>query len=250
MMKTIKVTGDVVDNNTGKFYQFFGMDSTSPNMIDDVLNDGSNDDVEVIINSGGGDVFAGSEIYSMLRNYAGNVTVNITGIAASAASVIAMAGNTINMSPTAQMMIHKAWSYQEGNADDHDHEAKVLASIDQSIVNAYVDRTGIDRDTILQMMQNETWMTAQNAVDKGFADKIMFHDDEQLQVANALGHILPKKDAVKKFMTMIAEFKDSEKPTPAIKDQHKDNKEKPTPSLRDQKLAILFGRKDDDNANN
>lgn len=249
-MKKIKVTGDVVDNNTGKFYQWFGMDATSPNMIDDVLNDGSNDSVEVIINSGGGDVFAGSEIYSMLRNYAGEVTVNITGIAASAASVIAMAGNTINMSPTAQMMIHKAWSYQEGNADDHDHEAKVLASIDQSIVNSYVDRTGIERNTILQMMQNETWMTAQDAVNKGFADNIMFHNDSQLQVANSLGHTLPKKDAVKKFMTMIAEFKDSEKPTPAIKDQIKDNKEQPTPSLRDQKLAILFGRKDDDNANN
>lgn len=248
-MKMIKITGDVVDNNTGKFYQWFGMDATSPNMVDDVLNDGNNDSVEVIINSGGGDVFAGSEIYSMLRNYASDVTVNITGIAASAASVIAMAGNTINMSPTAQMMIHKAWSYQEGNADDHDHEAKVLATIDQSIVNAYVDRTGMDRNTILQMMQNETWMTAQNAVDKGFADKIMFHNDGQLQVANSLGHTLPKKDAVKKFMTMIAEFKDSEKPTPAIRNQIKDNEEKSTPSLRDQKLAILFG-KDDGNANN
>lgn len=248
-MKTVKITGDIVDNNTARFYQWFGMDATSPTAIDEILNNGNTDPVEVIINSGGGDVFAGSEIYSMLRNYAGDVTVNIMGIAASAASVIAMAGNTVNMSPTAQMMIHKAWSYQEGNADDHNHESQVLASIDSSLVNAYVDKTGIDRNNILQMMQNETWMTAQDAVDKGFADKIMFQDDKQLQIANSLGHTLPKKDAVKKFMTMIAEFKDSEKPTPAIKNQIKDNKEKSTPSLRDQKLAILFG-KDDGNVNN
>ncbi len=227
-MKTVKITGDIVDNNTARFYQWFGMDATSPAVIDEILNDGNTDPVEVVINSGGGDVFAGSEIYSMLRNYAGDVTVNIMGIAASAA----------------QMMIHKAWSYQEGNADDHNHESQVLASIDNSLVNAYVDKTGIDRNNILQMMQNETWMTAQDAVDKGFADKIMFQDDKQLQIANSLGHTLPKKDAGKKFMTRIAEFKDSEKPTPAIKNQIKDNEEKSAPSLRDQKLAILFGKDD------
>ncbi|MCC4486304.1 head maturation protease, ClpP-related [Limosilactobacillus reuteri] len=248
-MKKVKITGDIVDNSTARFYQWFGMDATSPAEIDGILNDGNIDPVEVVINSGGGDVFAGSEIYSMLRSYAGNVTVNIMGIAASAASVIAMAGNTVNMSPTAQMMIHKAWSYQQGNADDHNHEAQVLSSIDDSLVNAYVAKTGINRADILQMMQNETWMTAQNAVDKGFADNIMFQDDKQLQIANSLGHTLPKKDAVKKFMTMITEFKDSEKPTSVIKNQTIDNEERSTPSLRDQKLAILFGKEDEKNGN-
>ena len=250
-MKKMTINGDIVDDDTAWMYDFFGMSCTSPKYVRDVLQNSDDDetiteDLTVDISSGGGDVFAGSEIYTLLRNYEGKVVVNVYGMAASAASVIAMAGDEVNMSPTAQMMIHKAWSVQQGNADDHEHEAKVLDSIDQSIVNAYVDKTGIKRNDILQMMQNETWMSAQEAVDKGFADGIMFHNDDDdedntdnhddvLQVAAAT-HSIPKKDAVKKFM-MLLQSNNIEKPS---KKQF-NKSDKPT-SLYNKKLALLLNK--------
>lgn len=250
-MKKMTINGDIVDDDTAWMYDFFGMSCTSPKRVRDVLQNSDDDetipeDLTVDISSGGGDVFAGSEIYTLLRNYEGKVVVNVYGMAASAASVIAMAGDEVNMSPTAQMMIHKAWSVQQGNADDHEHEAKVLDSIDQSIVNSYVDKTGLKRDAILQMMQNETWMSAQEAVDKGFADGIMFHNDDDdedntdnyddaLQVAAAT-HSIPKKDAVKKFMMLLQSnnIKKSSK-------KQFNKSDKPT-SLYDKKLALLLNK--------
>lgn len=250
-MKKMTINGDIVDDDTAWMYNFFGMSCTSPKSVRDVLQDSDDDettpeDLTVDISSGGGDVFAGSEIYTLLRNYEGKVVVNVYGMAASAASVIAMAGDEVNMSPTAQMMIHKAWSVQQGNADDHEHEAKVLDSIDQSIVSAYFDKTGLKRDAILQMMQNETWMSAQEAVDKGFADGIMFHNDDDeddtddhedaLQVAAAT-HSIPKKDAVKKFMMLLH----SDKAKETVKKQQNNSQNKPT-SLYDKKLALLLNK--------
>ena len=245
------INGDIVDDDTAWMYDFFGMSCTSPKHVRDVLQNSDDDetipeDLTVDISSGGGDVFAGSEIYTLLRNYEGKVVVNVYGMAASAASVIAMAGDEVNMSPTAQMMIHKSWSVQQGNADDHEHEAKVLDSIDQSIVNAYVDKTGLKRDAVLQMMQNETWMSAQEAVDKGFADGIMFHNDDDdedntdnrddaLQVAAAT-HSIPEKGAVKKFMMLLQSnnIKKSSK-------KQFNKSDKPT-SLYDKKLALLLNK--------
>lgn len=273
MTKKIKITGDIVDNDTALMYDFFGMSCTSPNAVNAVLDDDDTDidtdisdpdvdpddveDVVVDITSNGGDVYAGSEIYTALRRYKGHVTVNILGLAASAASVIAMAGNTVNMSPTAQMMIHKAWSVTQGNADDHEHEAEILDGIDQSIVNAYVDKTGLDRNKILQMMQNETWMTAQDAVSKGFADGIMFHNDDDddvddpdgddesfddaLQVA-ASAHSIPAKDSVKKFMMMLKQnnLDASTLTKPTKKLTNKFKKTTKTASLYQEKLDLLL----------
>ncbi|QRA38487.1 Clp protease ClpP [Lactiplantibacillus plantarum] len=184
MTKKVMIKGDIVDDQTAGFYQFFGMPAVSPSGVADILNDDDDDDdgddeaLEVDIASNGGDVFAASEIYTMLKNYAGNVTVNIQGLAASAASVVAMAGDHINISPTAQIMIHKAWSQPAGNADDLEHEASILNGIDQSIASAYEAKTGMDQADLLQLMANETWLTASDAVDKGFADEIMFANDQ------------------------------------------------------------------------
>ena len=164
-MTKINVKGAVVSNDDADIYDWLGYDCVSPNMVEDVLNN-SDGDVEVDIASGGGSVFAASEIYTMLKAYSGKVVVNIQGLAASAASVIAMAGDEINMSPTSQMMIHKASTVSWGNADDLTHDSKMLDVTDQSIVNAYEAKTGMDRNDILQLMSNETWMTAQYAVDK------------------------------------------------------------------------------------
>lgn len=242
--KKVMIKGDIVDDQTAAFYQFFGMPAVSPSGVADALNsDDPSSDVEVDIASNGGDVFAASEIYTLLKAYQGNVTVNIQGLAASAASVISMAGDKVNISPTAQIMIHKAWSQPAGNADDLNHEADILNGIDQSIASAYEAKTGMKQSDLLQLMSNETWLTAQDAVDKGFADEIMFTDDKQLQPVNAISHI-PPKSAVNKLLNLIYKA-DKAKPTPPGKpkegEENKTNDSQPT---LNSKLAILFGKKE------
>ena len=130
-------------------------------------------DIVVYINSPGGDVFAGSQIYSMLIEHKGDVTVKIDGIAASAASVIAMAGTKVLMSPMAYMMIHNAWSVATGNKEDMRHEADVLEEIDAGIRTAYQIKTGLSDRKLKEMMEAETWMSARTAVTLGFADGLM-----------------------------------------------------------------------------
>lgn len=236
MTKQVMIKSDIVDDQTAAFYQFFGMPAVSPSGVADVLNDGDgNEDVEVDVASNGGDVFAASEIYTMLKAYQGNVTINIQGLAASAASVISMAGDQVNISPTAQIMIHKAWSQPAGNADDLEHEASILNGIDQSIASAYEAKTGMKQSDLLQLMSNETWLTAQDAVDKGFADEIMFVDDKRLQPVNAISHI-PPKSAVNKLINLLYKADISEKPVPP----KAKNIEEPKPTLKDEKLAILL----------
>jgi ATP-dependent Clp protease protease subunit len=242
MMTQIKVKGAVVSNDDAEIYNWLGYDCVSPNQVEDALNS-ANDDVEVDIASGGGSVFAASEIYTMLKAYSGKVVVNIQGLAASAASVIAMAGDEINMSPTAQMMIHKASTISMGNSDDFAHDSKMLDVTDQSIVNAYEQKTGMNRDDILQLMANETWMTAQDAVDKGFADNVSTGETKAPQLVNAVGSVpIMSNTAISKIKNLMAKARDA-KPEKQV-ETPVNKQEKPTPSIRDQKLAILFGKKD------
>lgn len=237
-MTKINVKGAVVSNDDAEIYDWLGYDNISPNQVEKALNS-SDGDVEVDIASGGGSVFAASEIYSMLKNYSGKVVVNIQGLAASAASVIAMAGDEVNMSPTSQMMIHKASTVSVGNADDFAHDSKMLDVTDQSIVNAYEAKTGMDRDDILQLMANETWMTAQDAVDKGFADNIST-GSAQPQVVNAIGTPALSNEAISKVKTLLAKVR-SAKPDNKVETPVDKKEEQPAPSLKDQKLAILLG---------
>lgn len=234
-MTKIKVKGAVVSNDDAEIYDWLGYDCVSPSEVEDVLDNASGD-VEVDVASGGGSVFAASEIYTMLKNYSGKVVVNIQGLAASAASVIAMAGDEVNMSPTSQMMIHKASTISRGNADDLAHDSKMMDVADQSIVNAYEAKTGMNRDDILQLMANETWMTAQDAVDKGFADSVST-GSETPQLVNSIGNQpILNSAAIAKIKTVLAKARDAKPENKA-----ETPVEKPTPSLKDQKLAILLG---------
>lgn len=135
-------------------------------------------DVTVYINSPGGDVMAGAEIYTALREHStqgrGRVTVKVSGIAASAASIVAMAGDEILMSPVAYMMIHNPWTSLAGNAKDLRHQADVLDVIGEGLLNAYQQRTGKGRDELAAMLEAETYMSAQTCVDEGFADGILY----------------------------------------------------------------------------
>ena len=173
-MKVIPIKGTIVSNNDSWIYDWFGWDYTAPK---NVALPETGEDIEVHINSGGGDVYAGSEIYTALRSYSGKVVVKIVGIAASAASVIAMAGDEVEISPTAQIMIHNVSSNVSGDHNALLHEAEVLEGFNKSIANAYIYETGKALDDLLSLMNKTTWFDAESAVNQGFADKIMFAEE-------------------------------------------------------------------------
>lgn len=151
---------------------FWG-DEITPQMFRDELyaEDG---DITLWINSPGGNVFAAAEIYTMIRDYPGSVTVRIASIAASAASVVAMAGNLVQMSPTALLMIHDPSTIAMGNTKDMEKAIITLNEVKESIINAYAAKTGLSRNRISKLMSDETWLNAKKAVELGFADEILF----------------------------------------------------------------------------
>lgn len=153
-------------------------DDITPKQFKEELNN-SEGDVTVWLNSPGGDVFAASQIYNMLKEYKGKVTVKIDGIAASAASVIAMAGVEILMSPVAMMMIHNPSTVIFGETTDLLSGIDMLSEVKEGIINAYEQKTGLSRSKISKMMDAETWFSAKKAVELGFADKVLYEDTEE-----------------------------------------------------------------------
>jgi len=131
-------------------------------------------DITIWINSPGGDVFAASQIYNMLMDYKGNVTVKIDGIAASAASVIAMAGGAVLMSPVSMFMIHNPMTIAIGDTEEMEKAIAMLSEVKESIINAYELKSGLSRARISHLMDAESWFNAKKAVELGFADDILF----------------------------------------------------------------------------
>ena len=147
-------------------------DDVSPQVFQDELNE-SQDPIDLWLNSPGGDCVAASRIYTMLMNYPDNVNVKIDGIAASAASVIAMAGTKVSMVPTAMIMIHNPLTIVGGQKEDLDQAAQMLAETKESIINAYELKTNLPREKISSMMDDETWMNVNKAIELGFADDML-----------------------------------------------------------------------------
>ena len=168
----ISIRGPIVSSNQHRFYQFYGMEATSPRSVADALAKGNGERAEVEINSGGGEIFAASEIYTALRNYAGGVIVRIVGLAASAASIIAMAGES-EMTPTGMMMIHNVQTEASGDYRQMEHTAGTLRDANHAIISAYVTKTGRPEAEIAAMMDAETWITAERAVELGLVDRVM-----------------------------------------------------------------------------
>ncbi len=135
-------------------------------------------DITVWINSPGGDCVAASQIYSMLMDYKGAVTVKIDGIAASAASVIAMAGTTVLMAPTALMMVHNPLTVAIGDSEEMKKAIAMLDEVKESIINAYEIKTGLSRARLSHLMDAETWLSAHKAMELGFADDLLFTAQE------------------------------------------------------------------------
>ena len=169
-MRTLFLNGEISDET------WYG-DEVTPRLFKDELESGSGP-IFVWINSPGGDVFAAAQIYNMLMDYPYDVTVKIDGLAASAASVIAMAGTTVEMSPVAMMMIHNPATIAIGDCEEMKKAVKMLDEVKESIMNAYEIKTGLARDKISKLMDAESWFNAKKAVELGFADKILFSDGQ------------------------------------------------------------------------
>jgi ATP-dependent Clp endopeptidase proteolytic subunit ClpP len=157
---------------------FFG-GITAKQFADDLNALGKIDRINVRINSPGGDVFQGLAIYNTLKRHPANVVVDIDGMALSIASIIAMAGNTINMAKNAMFMIHDPWGFTGGTAEDFRKQADLLDQVKENLVNTYVDKTGMDSGQINLLMSEETWMQAEEAKRLGFISNIT----EELQMA-------------------------------------------------------------------
>lgn len=191
MPKRIKMKGPLIPNNSQEVYDYYGLEAVSAKSITDSFPE-DHSDIVLEVNSNGGLVTVGSEIYTALKSYPGNVTVEVTGMAASAASVAIMGADKVLISPTAQIMIHKAlYGYVSGNSDDLDKASNALKSSDQAIVNAYVAKTGLEESVIIDMMKNETFMSAEEAVEKGFADEVMSFEGREVVASFGTG-MLPQ----------------------------------------------------------
>lgn len=202
--RTLYLNGEISDET------WWG-DEVTPKLFKDELMAGSGN-ITVWINSPGGDVFAAAQIYNMLMDYEGNVTVKIDGLAASAASVIAMAGGDVYMSPVSMIMIHNPSTIAIGDSEEMLRAKALLDEVKESIINAYELKTGLSRTKLSHLMDAETWMNANKAIELGFADKILFTEVEnrvpfntgqslifsRAAVCNSLLSKIPKKPNPKK----------------------------------------------------
>lgn len=233
-MVTIQMNGEVIPSDYADVYDYLGYENINPKAIKQALNEANGSDVELEINSPGGYVDAGSEIYTALKEYQGQVTAKITGQACSAASWIALAADRVEMSPTAQMMIHRASTMSIGNSDDLASDLNALNSLDKSFVDLYSQRTGLDAQEVYRLMCNTTWMNAKEAVDKGFADEIMFQNDKKPALVNADGSLSVKPDTINKIKNLL-HGKSTENVVKLQENLNKENKSQLT-----NKLALLF----------
>lgn len=196
-MPTIDIRGVIVPDDDHWIYDLFEVTATCPKYVRDLLASTNGEPVTVTINSCGGDVTSGQEIYTVLREYSGSVLIQIQSMAASAAAVIAMARES-EISPVAQLMIHNVSTRAEGDYRDMEHAAEVLRNSNQALSNAFSAKTGKSQEEILELMNRETWLTADQAVAQGFVDRIMDSADakkkQNLQLAASFGPgLLPEK---------------------------------------------------------
>ena len=189
-------------------------DDITPQLFREELNAGSGD-ITVWINSPGGDCVAAAQIYNMLMDYRGSVTVKIDGIAASAASVIAMAGTRVLVSPVSMMMIHNPATMAMGDAAEMQKVIAMLDEVKESIINAYEIKTGMSRAKLSHLMDAETWMDAHTAVDLGFADEIMTRPEVTGAENHVTGPMLFSRAAVTNHLMdkLAAKCRIEKKPT-------------------------------------
>lgn len=205
-VRTLYLDGTIADES-------WWDDDVTPRMFKDELMSGSGD-IVVWVNSPGGDCVAASQIYAMLMDYTGNVTVKIDGLAASAASVIAMAGTEVLMAPTALMMIHNPLTVAIGDTEEMQKAIAMLDEVKESIINAYEIKTGQSRAKISHLMDGETWMNANKAIELGFADGILedAKRDHSEDVVFAFSRRAVTNSLMNKLMPQLAPKAEQKKP--------------------------------------
>ena len=224
-MQQIKIKGAIISNDSIEMYEKSQKEYTA---LKDIQIPFPEEPLEVIINSGGGDVFTGSEIYSILKNHKGHVTVKIVGVCASSASMVAMAGDTVEMSPTGLFMIHNAMGWTFGNTQEHEKQIKSLEEANNSIAKAYQNKTGLPLSKIRELMKEETWFSCDKAIEYGFVDKEMFLNSIPQSLVASIAQHLPERfrydymeNVVKKNQYRI--IKDKEEPQKVTKNQYGKN---------------------------
>jgi ATP-dependent Clp protease protease subunit len=209
-------------------------DEITPAMFREELGAGK-DDLTVWINSPGGDVFAAAQIYNMLMEYKGKVTVKIDGIAASAASVIAMAGGEVQMSPVSCMMIHNPATIAIGDADEMLRAKSMLDEVKESIINAYAKKTGLPRKELSKYMNAESWFNAHKAVELGFADAVLYAADAEPS-EKATGMVFSRQAVTASLLSKIKANKPAEDSAPLPAE---DNTHIPIETL-DKRLSLIL----------
>ena len=194
-------------------------------------------DITVVINSGGGDVFAGMSIYDSLNQHEGAVTVRVSGLAASIASVVAMAADKIIMAPGSMMMIHKPWGMVIGDTNDLDKYKEVLSGIENSIIPIYANRTGLSEDTIKDMLESETWMTADEAVEKGFADEAI-EAKQKMSISDAIKNAMNSEFALSMSATKKSLEDLAAKITQADNEDSKETEVKVVAEVKEVKTTV------------
>lgn len=236
-VRTLYLEGYIAEDS------WFDDDITPRQFKTDLYGNGISDDIIVKIHSPGGDCFAAAQIYNMIKEYPGHVSVHVDGLAASAASVIAMAGDEVCLSPLSVIMIHNPAMLVAGEVADLEAGINLLSEVKESIINAYQIKSGLSRAKISHMMDAETWMSANKAIELKFADKILYEEAEiedtgrsfifdKLTVTNTLLNKMPR---IKNKMQQLV--------VSPVKETHQDmliaNKDEAT--SQDAKIAENIG---------
>lgn len=207
----------------------FSEDVISASKVKDAL-EGIENDIVIRLNSGGGDVFEGIEIYNYLKHLPNRVVIEVTGLAGSAGSIVAMGGDEVVMCTGGQMMIHEASTIAYGNKDAIKKTLNALETVDESLIDIYHEKTGADKDVISGWLEEETWFTAEEAVKQGLADRVKSQREENLQKEVAELRNMVQRLVAEQENRIVAE-------KPIVEEVEEEKEEQP------QGLARIFGGK-------
>lgn len=242
----LRISGEIVDDDSAWVYEWCGIPAASPNAFREELKAYSGRDVAVWVDSWGGDTTAAAGIYNALKEHNGKVTVKIDGKAVSAASVIAMAGDVVQMSPVGVMMIHNPWTGVSGEAKDLRQVADVLDVIKQTIVNAYQLKTGQSKNKIAKMMDDETWMSAEDAKKLGFVDEILYQSTDSTspaaQSSYMFSHLAIQNSASASMRRFISNMKPKEEKKNMNLDELKNQSPDLVKQIQDEAITTERGR--------
>lgn len=208
-MSELRLNGPVVDDADAWIYDWFGEPCISPNGVHEFLENAGTQDLTLTINSMGGSVFAGSEIYTALKNYPGRVNIVVGGLAASIASVIAMAGDTVKISPLGQIMIHNASMLNYGDHKNMSKASEILFDTSESLASVYASKTGKSVEDMMALMEKESWFTADKAVEIGLADEVLFSDQSERTLVASSGGFM-NKEKIAEFKAILAKKESSQ----------------------------------------